>query len=104
MRPVTERSLPVQPNPTAEYIDAAELARRLNLSRSRIYSMAEEGEIPSLRFGRYLRFRWESVVERLNEIEVRDFSESPEQFPETKTTLQKGDHHGQDHSLNTRHG
>ena len=69
-----KRTLPMQPSPESEFIDAAEMARRLDLSRSRIYSMAKEGEIPSLRFGRYLRFRWESVVEWLAEVEARQRS------------------------------
>lgn len=56
-------------------VDAAELARRLNLSKSRIYGMVEENKIPHLRFGRYIRFRWDSVVEHLNGIEERDFNE-----------------------------
>ena len=50
-------------NPTFEIIDCPALAKRLNLPeswvREQVRSRAED-PIPHLRFGKYVRFRWQS--------------------------------------------
>lgn len=59
-RPV---ELPVKPNGNWELIDAEELATRLNLPVSWIRSHCRNrtsDEVPCLRFGRWVRFRWGS--------------------------------------------
>jgi hypothetical protein len=46
-----------------EFIDSAELAKRLNLPDSWIRAQTREratDPLPCLRFGRYVRFQWES--------------------------------------------
>ena len=53
-----------------EFLDANEVAQRLGLSRNRIYDMAKRNEIPNLKFGRFVRFRWGSIVRWLDETEA----------------------------------
>ena len=40
---------------SARYLTVAEVARKLNLSRSHIYRCIQSGTIPSIRLGRALR-------------------------------------------------
>jgi hypothetical protein len=61
-KPLAVQSLSLKP--TFELIDADELARRLNLPVSWIRSHCRArtlDEIPTVRFGRYVRFRWGSA-------------------------------------------
>lgn len=51
------------------FIDVEEVAIRLDLSRNRIYEMVKSNEIPHQRFGRYVRFRWDSIERWLDERE-----------------------------------
>jgi hypothetical protein len=53
----------VSPKPTFELIDSTELARRLSLPASWVRSHTRRrtlDEIPSVRFGKYVRFKWGS--------------------------------------------
>ena len=51
------------------FIGVEEVADRLDLSRSRIYEMVKGNEIPHQRFGRYVKFRWESIERWLDDRE-----------------------------------
>jgi len=59
------------PNTETEFIDASEVAQRLGVSRNRIYDMAKRDEIPNVKFGRYVRFRWDSIVRWIDVAEQR---------------------------------
>jgi excisionase family DNA binding protein len=52
-----------------DVVTAQVVAERLGLSKGRVYELARAGEIPHLRIGRSVRFRWSSVVEWLEAIE-----------------------------------
>ncbi len=41
----------------------AEVARYLNLSRSKIYLMMEQGELPFVKLGKSRRVRWPDVLQ-----------------------------------------
>jgi hypothetical protein len=59
--------LPAQPTSTPELIDSVELARRLSLPDSWVRSHTRQrtsDEIPSVRFGRWVRFDWNSPALR----------------------------------------
>lgn len=49
-----------------EMIDVPELARRLGVAKSQIYRKAKNGEIPSIRIGRYYRFPWPEILIHLS--------------------------------------
>lgn len=60
-KPTMAQTVPTKP--TLEVIDADELARRLTLPVSWVRSHCRKrstDEIPCIRFGRYVRFRWGS--------------------------------------------
>jgi len=42
-------------------MNVAELADRLNVSRSHLYKLMAEYEFPRVKMGRSVRFRWEEV-------------------------------------------
>lgn len=44
-------------------IDAAELARRLSLSKTQVYRLAARGELPCLRVGGVVRFDWQKILD-----------------------------------------
>ncbi len=58
-----ERKEPIDDN-SDEILLPSELAARLRLTRSWIYDHADELGVD--RLGKYLRFRWSRVLERLN--------------------------------------
>jgi excisionase family DNA binding protein len=44
-----------------EILTADEVGRRLCLSKGHVYELARAGEIPHVRIGKNVRFRWSSV-------------------------------------------
>jgi excisionase family DNA binding protein len=44
-----------------EILTARQVAERLALGVSRVYELARRGEIPHVRIGRVVRFRWSAV-------------------------------------------
>jgi len=50
-----------------DLIDKSEAARRLDLSKRTLDEWMRNGRIPYLKIGRTVRFRWESVIARLEE-------------------------------------
>lgn len=51
-------------------LDAAGVARWLGVSREFIYAKARSGELPSVRLGRRVRFRRETVAQFLEDVEA----------------------------------
>ena len=47
--------------PESPYLDASQIARRLNVPEHWIRDRARRGEIPCERLGHYMRFRWPDV-------------------------------------------
>jgi excisionase family DNA binding protein len=55
-----------EPHPSEEpLMDAAELSRSLNLPKSCVYERARNGDFPSVRVGKHLRFRRSAVLAAL---------------------------------------
>jgi excisionase family DNA binding protein len=50
-------------------LTADDVARRLGVSRDWVYAQSRIGRIPTVRLGRYRRYRRESIEDWLNEIE-----------------------------------
>lgn len=69
LKPLAVHSMPEKPtfggSHPPELIDSVELARRLNLPVSWVRSHTRQrtsDEIPTVRFGRYCRFDWNSLA------------------------------------------
>lgn len=54
---------------TRELMDAEEVAQLLGVDRSWVHRAARENRIPHVKLGRYQRFRRDSILEWLEEIE-----------------------------------
>lgn len=50
-------------------LTASEVAELLAVSERWVRDHAREGDIPSVQLGRYVRFRWEAVLDRVEELE-----------------------------------
>lgn len=48
-------------------LTAAEVSRLLHISRSLLYDLIQQGDIPSLHIGRAVRFRWQDLQEYIRE-------------------------------------
>ena len=57
------KPLVIQLPESERLLRASEVARMLNVSRSMIYRLIEQGELPTVRVGHALRFRSEDVHE-----------------------------------------
>lgn len=60
---MTTRRISTASVPPAELLDVQDVARMLNVPRRWVYERAARGELPSGRFGKYLRFRHSDVLE-----------------------------------------
>ena len=54
------------PRSTQELLRVADLAKRLQVPRSWVYSHSED--LGAYKLGKYLRFDWERVLERLSKL------------------------------------
>jgi excisionase family DNA binding protein len=50
-------------------LTAEDVAGRIGMTPAFVYKLCREGRIPHLRFGRSIRFRWESVERWMDEQE-----------------------------------
>lgn len=55
---------------TEPFVDAREVARFLGLAKVTVYELAKRGQIPSVKIGRFRRFR-------LSEIEAAVYTQGP---------------------------
>ena len=60
-----------------EILTAEDVGKRLCLSKGRVYELARNGEIPHVRIGRAVRFRWASVEAWFADIESGGESQLP---------------------------
>ena len=61
------------PSPSLEFITVGELAKLLRLSNCMVYAMARRGELPSIRFGRSVRFSKSAVSKWICDWEKRHY-------------------------------
>ena len=57
-------------------LNAVELAERLGIARSQVYSLAKRGDIPVIEAGRHYRFDPEEVIEALRRKPVNQGEEN----------------------------
>jgi predicted site-specific integrase-resolvase len=56
-------------NTTPDFIDAAEMLRRLPVSRRTLHNWRTSGKIPSIKIGRRILFCWDNVSAALRRLE-----------------------------------
>jgi len=72
MRPIVTRSRP-DPTPTPpDVMTIDDLAAYLQLSKSSLYKLAQEGKVPGQKVGKHWRFRRDTIDRWLDQREAED--------------------------------
>ncbi len=68
-----DRSLGDRPTqgPPEQLLSAEEVAEMIGMTKGYVYDLSRRGRIPSITFGRHRRYRRESVVRWLEDLEGR---------------------------------
>lgn len=80
---LTNNNNPVIGSKKTEIINRDELCKRLKITEATCISWDKKGRIPSLRFGKNIRYDWHSVIEALEE---REAPKKPKTMKDVKLT------------------